>query len=141
MRLAVLQLLSELAKCRAHDGLRGVQLRYETIRRWCDKFGPSSLIASDGSGRRPATNGISTKSFLKINGVQHYLWRAVDQHRAVIDILVQRKRDRVAAVRFFHKLLKSTQRHPGLIITDKLRSYGLPSESCCHMSHIGKAGI
>jgi putative transposase len=62
--------------------------------------------------------------FLKINGVQHYLWRAVDQHGAVIDILVQPKRDRFAAIRFFRKLLRTTQRYPRVIITDKLRSYG-----------------
>src|SRR3954454_718013 len=82
------------------------------------------LISSDGSGRSRATSGISTRSFLTINGVRHYLWRAVDQHGAVIDILVQPKRDRFAAMRFFRKLLKRTRRHPRVIITDKLRSDG-----------------
>jgi putative transposase len=62
--------------------------------------------------------------FLKINGVQHYLWRAVDQQGTVIDILVQPKRDRFAAIRFFRKLLRTTGRPPRVIITDKLRSYG-----------------
>jgi len=62
--------------------------------------------------------------FLKINGVQHYLWRAVDQQGAVIDILVQPKRDRIAAILFFRKLLRTTKRKPRVIITDKLRSYG-----------------
>ncbi len=57
--------------------------------------------------------------FLNINGVQHYLWRAVDQHGAVIDILVQPKRDRFAAMRFFRKLLNRTRRHPRAIITDR----------------------
>src|SRR5437763_14135506 len=61
--------------------------------------------------------------FLKINGVQHYLWRAVDQHGAVIDILVQPKRDRFAALRFFRKLLETSHRRPRVIVTDKLRSY------------------
>jgi putative transposase len=45
------------------------------------------------------------KEFLKFKGVPHYLWRAVDQNEAVIDILVQPKRDRIAAERFFRKLL------------------------------------
>jgi hypothetical protein len=67
---------------------------------------------------------VSDEVFLKINGVQHYLWRAVDQQGAVIDILVQPKRDRFAAVRFFRKLLRSSRRRPRMIITDKLRSYG-----------------
>ena len=62
--------------------------------------------------------------FLKINGVQHYLWRAVDQHGAVIDILVQPKRDRYAAIRFFRKLLRTCGRRPRVLITDKFRSYG-----------------
>ena len=59
-----------------------------------------------------------------MNGVQHDLWRAVDQHGVVIDILVQPKRDRRAAILFFRKLLRTTKRKPRVIITDKLRSYG-----------------
>jgi len=58
-----------------------------------------------------------------MNGVQHYLWRAVDQNGAVIDILVQPRRDRWAALRFFRKLLHTAGRAPRVIITDKLRSY------------------
>jgi len=58
-----------------------------------------------------------------MNGVQHYLWRAVDQHGVVIDILVQPKWDRWAALRFFRKLLHTALRVPGVIVTDKLRSY------------------
>jgi putative transposase len=61
--------------------------------------------------------------FIKMNGVQHYLWRAVDQNGVVIDILVQPKRDRWAALRFFRKLLHTTPKIPRVIITDKLRSY------------------
>ena len=58
-----------------------------------------------------------------MNGVQHYLWRAVDENGVVIDILVQPKRDRWAALRFFRKLLHVAVRSPRVIITDKLRSY------------------
>ncbi len=62
--------------------------------------------------------------FLNINGVRHYLWRAVDQNGVVIDILVQPKRDQLAAMRFFRKLLRANgRRRPRVIITDKLRSY------------------
>ena len=84
---------------------RGVQLSYETIRRWCDTFGAS--YAAKLKRRRPNLRDkwFLDEVFLKINGVQHYLWRAVDQHGAVIDILVQPKRDRFAAIRFFRKLL------------------------------------
>jgi putative transposase len=61
--------------------------------------------------------------FIKMNGVQHYLWRAVDQNGAVIDILVQPRRDRWAALGFFRKLLHTAERTTRVIITDKLRSY------------------
>jgi len=63
--------------------------------------------------------------FIRISGVQHYLWRAVDQEGVVLDILVQRRRDGNAAKRFFRRLLKGLQDVPRVIVTDKLRSYGV----------------
>jgi len=103
---------------------RGVPLSYETIRRWCDKFG--AAYAAKLKQRRPKLGDKwhLDEVFLKINGVQHYLWRAVDQHGVVIDILVQPKRDRFAAIRFFRKLLRTTGRRPRVIVTDKVRSDG-----------------
>ena len=103
---------------------RGVMVSYETVRRWCDKFGTQY---ADSLRRRRTRTGDKwhlDEVFLKINGVQHYLWRAVDQKGVVIDILVQPKRDRFAAMRFFRKLLRASGRRPRVIITDKLRSYG-----------------
>src|SRR3954447_13685732 len=103
---------------------RGVLVSYETIRRWCEKFGKAY---ADGLRRRRARTGDKwhlDEVFLKTNGVTHYLWRAVDQNGVVLDILVQPKRDRFAAIRFFRKLLRATGRPPRVIITDKLRSYG-----------------
>jgi len=70
-----------------------------------------------------ATAGHLDEVFLKINGRIHYLWRAVDQDGDVLDILVQSKRDRKAAKKFFRKLLKGLQYVPQEIITDQLRSY------------------
>ncbi len=61
---------------------------------------------------------------ITINGATHYLWRAVDQHGDVLDILVQRRRNQRAATRFFRKLLKGLRYVPRVIITDKLASYG-----------------
>lgn len=95
---------------------RGVLVSYETVRRWCEKFGKQY---ASGLRNRRARNGDKwhlDEVFLKINGVQHYLWRAVDQNGVVIDVLVQPKRDRFAAMRFFRKLLRETGRLP--------RSYG-----------------
>ena len=62
--------------------------------------------------------------FLTIKGEHHYLWHAVDQEGNVLDILVQRRRDKKAAKRFFRKLLKGLVYVPPVIVTDKLQSYG-----------------
>jgi putative transposase len=62
--------------------------------------------------------------FLTINGQRHYLWRAVDQDDNVLDILVQSRRNKQAAKKFFRKLLKGCQCVPRVMITDKLKSYG-----------------
>jgi putative transposase len=63
--------------------------------------------------------------FVKINGKQHYLWRAVDQDGDVVDVFLQSRRDRPAAKRFFKRLLRSHGGEPRKIVTDKLRSYPL----------------
>jgi putative transposase len=62
--------------------------------------------------------------FLTINGKRHYLWRAVDQDGNVLDILVQRQRNKKAAKKFFRKLLKGLRYVPRVVITDQLKSYG-----------------
>src|SRR3982751_5489417 len=101
---------------------RGVVVSYETVRRWCEKFGKAY---ADGLRRRRARTGDKwhlDEVFLKINGGTHYLWRAVDQNGIVLDILVQPKRDRFAAIRFFRKLLRGAGQ-PRVIVTDKLGSY------------------
>ena len=62
---------------------------------------------------------------MKINGITGYLWRAVDQHGNVLDVLVQSRRNAKAAKRFFRKLLKGLQYVPRVLVTDKLASYGV----------------
>jgi putative transposase len=62
--------------------------------------------------------------FLKINGITHYLWRAVDQNGVVLNILVQPKRDGFAAIRFFRKLLHVVGHPPRVIITDNCVATG-----------------
>jgi putative transposase len=104
---------------------------YETIRRLCDIFGASYAAKLKRKRPKLGDKWFLDEVFLKINGAQHYLWRAVDQHGAVIDILVQPKRDRFAAMRFFRKLLRTGGRHPRVIITDKLRSYGAAKKLFC----------
>ncbi len=62
---------------------------------------------------------------MKIDGIQHYLWRAVDQDGEIVDVFLQRRRDGNAAKRFFNRLLKRHRNEPRKIVTDKLRSYGV----------------
>ncbi len=103
---------------------RGIAVTYETIRQWCQKFG--QVYANELRRRRsqPGDKWHLDEVFLTINGQRHYLWRAVDQDGTVLDILVQSRRDKRAAKRFFRKLLKGLQYAPRVIITDKLASYG-----------------
>ncbi|WP_148262681.1 IS6 family transposase [Hoyosella subflava] len=102
---------------------RGVVVSYETIRRWCAKFGQAYANQLRRRRARPGDKWYLDEVFIRINGTQHYLWRAVDQDGNVLDVLVQSRRNAVAAKRFFRKLLKGLRYVPRVIITDKLGSY------------------
>ncbi len=80
---------------------RGVVVTYETIRSWCARFGPDYANQLRRRRPRPGDKWHLDEVFVKINGTTHYLWRAVDQHGDVLDILVQSRRNAVAAKRFF----------------------------------------
>ncbi|MGV0028183.1 IS6 family transposase [Phormidesmis priestleyi] len=102
---------------------RGIEVTYETIREWCQKFGQQ--YANQLQRKRPY---IEDKWHLDevvatIKKVQYYLWRTVDAERNVLDVLLQRRRDTDAAKRFFRKLLKKQGFVPRVIVTDKLKSY------------------
>src|SRR5262244_3601865 len=103
---------------------RGVSVTYETIRKWCRKFGQHYANQLRRRHPRPGDKWHLDEVFLTIKGERHYLWRAVDQDGNVLDILVQRRRDKRAAKKFFRKLLKGLTYVPRVIITDKLQSYG-----------------
>jgi putative transposase len=120
---------------------RGIVVSYETVRRWCAKFGQTYAGALRRRQPRPGDKWHLDEVFIKVNGEQKYLWRAVDQNGNVLDILVQNRRDKTAARRFLRRLLKRTGAVPRVLITDKLRSYGaahrevMPSVE--HRSHKG----
>jgi putative transposase len=103
--------------------MRGVNLSYETVREWCLKFGQTYANDLRRRSPRPSDRWHLDEVFLKINGRLHYLWRAVDQDGDVLDILVQSRRNKKAAKKFFRKLLKRLRYVPSVIITDKLKSY------------------
>src|ERR1700746_394521 len=102
---------------------RGLAVSYETIRRWCAKFGQAYASGLRRRRARPGDKWHCDEVFIRINGTQHYLWRAVDQHGNVLDILVQSRRNAVAGKRFFRKLLKRLRYVPRVVVTDKLASY------------------
>jgi len=102
---------------------RGIEVSYETIRQWCAKFGPG--YAAELKRRRGRLGDIwhLDEVFVTIGGKRQYLWRAVDQDGDLIDILVQPRRNRRAAEKFFRKLLKGEGHAPNRLVTDKLKSY------------------
>jgi putative transposase len=103
---------------------RGVSVTFETVRQWCKKFGQQFANHLRRRRAQPGDKWHADEVFLKINGETHYLWRAVDQDGNVLDILVQSRRNKRAAIRFFRKLLKGCTYAPRVLITDKLASYG-----------------
>ncbi len=102
---------------------RGIIVTYETVRQWCLKFGQTYANQLRRRRAKPGDKWYLDEVFLKINGKISYLWRAVDQNGNVLDILVQSRRNKAAAKKFFRKLLKGCEYVPRVLITDKLGSY------------------
>src|SRR4051812_49221452 len=103
---------------------RGITVTHETVRQWALKFGQE--FANRIRRRLPCAGDKwhLDEVAIKIAGVQHWLWRAVDQSGMVLDVLVQSRRDRRAAKRLLRKLLKRQGGAPRVMVTDKLASYG-----------------
>ena len=104
---------------------RGINVTYEAIRLWCYKFGPKYSAKLKRKHRGFGDTFFIDEVFVRIDGKQHYLWRAVDQDGEVVDVYLQKRRDAAAAKRFFKRLLKKHSDEPRKIVTDKLRSYGV----------------
>jgi len=102
---------------------RGLDISYETVRRWFQKFG--GPIASNLQRSRPIPSDYwhLDEMAIMIRGKRHWLWRAVDNEGEVLDFLVQPKRNARAALKLIRKLLKKQGWAPARIVTDKLRSY------------------
>ena len=104
---------------------RGIIVSYESIRLWCIKFGSVYSKRLIRKHRGYGDTFYIDEVFVKINGKQHYLWRAVDQDGEVVDVYLQTKRDAATAKRFFKRLIRKSKGEPRKIVTDKLRSYGV----------------
>ena len=102
---------------------RGIEVSREAVRCWVTKFGP--LIAANLRRRRMSSTGRwhLDEMVVRIGGRRMYLWRAVDDEGEVLDILVQKRRNKHAALKLLRRLLKNQGIHPETITTDKLASY------------------
>ena len=130
IRLAVMMYVRVPLSLRQVEDLldeRGIDVSYETVRAWWNRFGP--LFAAEIRKKRivsmnsaPQWRWHLDEVFVRINGEVHYLWRAVDHEGEVLESFVTKRRDRKAALKFLKKAMK---RHgsPKIIVTDKLRSY------------------
>src|SRR5688572_17968621 len=115
---------------------RGVILTYEAVRYWCRKFGQTYANQLRRRQPRPGDTWHLDEVFLTMPVQRHYLWRAVDQNGHVLEILVQRRRDRTVAKKLFRKLLNALRYVPRVVVTDQLRSYGAAMrESLPSMEH------
>jgi putative transposase len=103
---------------------RGINVSYETIRRWVLKFGTVYAHKLNKTRPRPSGRWHLDEVFISINGKRSYLWRAVDDEGEVLDILVQSRRNKRAALKLIRRLLKKQGFVPDVIVTDKLPSYG-----------------
>ena len=103
---------------------RGIDVSYETVRRWSIKFGLAYARKLRRSHPRADTRWHLDEVFVSINGKNLYLWRAVDCEGGVLDVLVQTRRNKRAALKLMRKLLKSQGFSPDAVVTDELPSYG-----------------
>ena len=103
---------------------RGVDVSYETIKRWVDKFGSQYAKRIKSRCDPPSPVWHLDEVYTKINGKMVYLWRAVDDEGTVLDVVVQRRRNTKAATRLLRKLLRNQGVRPTRIVTDRLGSYG-----------------
>ena len=104
---------------------RGIDVSYESIRLWCNKFGPHYARRLKRKHNGFGDTFYIDEVLVKIRGQQKYLWRAVDQDGEVVDVFLQASRDGAAAMRFFKHLIRNHGNEPRKIVTDKLISYGV----------------
>ena len=103
--------------------VRGIEVSHETVRQWAMKFGESFAQQIRRRLPAPGDKWHLDEVAISIAGRKHWLWRAVDQHGVVLDILVQSRRNAKAAKRLLQKLLKKQGMAPRVMITDRLTSY------------------
>lgn len=107
---------------------RGVMVSRETVRNWVNRFGPHFADCIRCDRPRPRDKWHMDEVVVPINGVKHWLWRALDTNEDVLDVLIQPRRNAKAAKRFFARLV-AAYGDPRVVITGKLRSYTKPIQA------------
>jgi len=108
---------------------RGVDVSYETIRRWVENYGSPYVRRIKSRSESPSPTWHLDEVFTKINGKMVYLWRAVDDKGTALDVVIQHRRNTKAAGRLLRKLLRNQGVNPKRIVTDRLGSYGAALKS------------
>ena len=108
---------------------RGIDVSYETVRCWAEKFGGAVAANIRKTRPRPGSVWHLDEMVVRINGRRMFMWRAVDQEGEVLDVLVQKRRNKRAAQRLLRKLLRKQRDAPDEIVTDGLASYGAALET------------
>jgi len=130
IRLAVMMYVRYPLSLRQVEDLlfeRGIDISHETVRFWWNRFGP--MFAAEIRKRRVRRRSYSLwrwhvdEVFVRIYGVQHYLWRAVDHEGEGIEVFASKRRNRKAALKFLRRAMKRYA-CPNIIVTDRLTSYG-----------------
>ncbi len=121
---------------------RGILLTHKTVREWAEKFGRDYANSIRRRTPRLGDKWHLDEVVVTINGKRHFMWRAVDQEGFVFEVLVQKRRNTKAAMRFMRKLLSGHGYSPRVIVTDKLGSYGAAKRElglsvCEHRQHKG----
>jgi len=114
---------------------RGIDVSYESVRRWVVKFGPVFARELRRRRPRPSSRWHLDEMAIQIAGKRFWLWRAVDHEGEVLDILLQRRRNKAAALKLMRKLLKKQGFAPVVLVTDKLGSYGAAEAELGLLAH------
>ena len=114
---------------------RGVVVTYETVRCWCHKFGAAFARCAKAVRRKPGSTWHMDEMFVSLRGEPYLLWRAVDEHGIELDVLLQKRRDKAPAKRFFRRVLRSNP-VPRKIVTDQLRSYPAAKAEIPELAHV-----
>ncbi len=119
---------------------RGIEVSYETIRNWCSVWGPvfaKTIRRKRGSPFKDKWHIDEMR--IKIKGEIFWLWRLIDSNGEEIEVLLQKRRNAKAAIRFLKRAFKTVGTFPWVMVTDKLRSYGKAHRVLCksveHRSH------